>query len=170
MTTWVRPHLFDFMNTDVPTSATTLNILQTCRRCQFRDATDRKIGQASRLSGNVFRLHRRFNGRSFGAGALLGFLYLLYRKVVSWHIPFYYLGTFFILTGICWLTTSSPAVEPLTHLLSGGLLLGAFFMATDYTTSPMVRTAKIILPSAAGVLTFVIRRYAPIPKAFRLPF
>ena len=86
------------------------------------------------------------------------------RQVISWHIPLYYLGTFFILTGICWLTTGSPAAEPVTHLLSGGLLLGAFFMATDYTTSPMSKNGRIVFAVGCGVLTFVIRRYSSYPE------
>ncbi len=164
MTTWVRPHLFDFMNTDVTTSATTLNILKHV------DATSSATQLTAKLDKlpDYLEMFLGYTGGSMGEvsalALLLGFLYLLYRKVVSWHIPFYYLGTFFILTGICWLTTSSPAVEPVTHLLSGGLLLGAFFMATDYTTSPMSENGKIIFAVGCGVLTFVIRRYSSYPE------
>ncbi len=164
MTTWVRPHLFDFMNTDVTTSATTLNILKHV------DATSSATQLTAKLDKlpDYLEMFLGYTGGSMGEvsalALLLGFLYLLYRTVVSWHIPFYYLGTFFILTGICWLTTSSPAVEPVTHLLSGGLLLGAFFMATDYTTSPMSENGKIIFAVGCGVLTFVIRRYSSYPE------
>lgn len=164
MTTWVRPHLFDFMNTDVTTSATTLNILKHV------DATSSATQLTAKLDKlpDYLEMFLGYTGGSMGEvsalALLLGFLYLLYRKVVSWHIPFYYLDTFFILTGICWLTTSSPAVEPVTHLLSGGLLLGAFFMATDYTTSPMSENGKIIFAVGCGVLTFVIRRYSSYPE------
>ena len=126
MTTWVRPHLFDFMNTDVTTSATTLNILKHVDAASSATQLTAKLDKLP----DYLEMFLGYTGGSMGEvsalALLLGFLYLLYRKVVSWHIPFYYLGTFFILTGICWLTTSSPAVEPITHLLSGGLLLGAF--------------------------------------------
>ncbi len=164
MTTWVRPHLFDFMNTDVTTSATTLNIL---KHVDASSSATQLTAKLDKLPDHL-EMFLGYTGGSMGEvsalALLLGFLYLLYRKVVSWHIPFYYLGSFFILTGICWLTTSSPAVEPVTHLLSGGLLLGAFFMATDYTTSPMSENGKIIFAVGCGVLTFVIRRYSSYPE------
>ncbi len=164
MTTWVRPHWLDFMNTDVTTSATTLGILKHV------DASSSATHLSETLSElpNYTEMFLGYTSGSMGevsALALLaGFLYLLYRKVISWHIPVYYLGTFFMLTGICWLVTDSPATEPITHLLSGGLLLGAFFMATDYTTSPMSKKGRIIFAVGCGLLTFVIRRYSSYPE------
>lgn len=164
MTTWVRPHLFDFMNTDVTTSATTLGIIKHIDASSSATQLTEKMGELP----DYLEMFLGYTGGSMGevsALALLaGGLYLLYRKVISWHIPLCYLGTFLILTGICWLHTGSPSVEPLTHLLSGGLLLGAFFMATDYTTSPMSKKGKIIFAVGCGVLTFVIRRYSSYPE------
>ena len=164
MTTWVRPHLFDFMNTDVTTSATTLGIIKHIDASSSATQLTEKMSELP----DYLEMFLGYTGGSMGevsALALLaGGLYLLYRKVISWHIPLCYLGTFLILTGICWLHTGSPSVEPLTHLLSGGLLLGAFFMATDYTTSPMSKKGKIIFAVGCGILTFVIRRYSSYPE------
>ena len=95
---------------------------------------------------------------------LLGFVYLLWRKVITWHIPVYYVGTVFIITGIFWLITGETRYDPLTHILSGGLLLGAIFMATDYTTSPMTIKGQILFAVFCGILTVIIRLYSAYPE------
>lgn len=164
MSTWIKPHLFDFMSTDVTTSATTLNILKhidaSTSATKLMQQLDKLPDYGDMLLG--------YTGGSMGevsAVALLaGFFYLLYRRVITWHIPVYYIGTFFILIGIEWLYTGAAAAEPVSHLLSGGLLLGAFFMATDYTTSPMSEKGKAIFAVGCGILTFVIRRYSSYPE------
>ena len=94
----------------------------------------------------------------------LGLLYLLWRRVITWHIPFYYVSTFFLLTAVTWLNTDDIRFEPVTHLLSGGLLLGAFFMATDYVTTPMTRKGQVIFAVGCGILTYVIRFYSAYPE------
>lgn len=164
MTSWVRPHLFDFMNVDATTAATTLGIL---KHADAATSATRLTAGLSELP-DYWEMFLGYTGGSMGEvsalALLLGFGWLLWRRVVSWHIPVFYLGSFLILTGITWLYTGSPAAEPLTQLLSGGLLLGALFMATDYTTSPMSRKGKIIFAVGCGVLTFVIRRYSSYPE------
>lgn len=163
MTTWWSPKLFDFFNTDVTTSATTLNIIKHV------DASS-SATQLTKLSElpDYWQMLIGYTGGSMGeisALALIaGGLYLMYRHVISWHIPVFYLGTFTLLTTAYWLYTGSPAVEPITHLLSGGLLLGAIFMATDYTTSPMSKKGQVIFAIGCGLLTFVIRRYSSYPE------
>ena len=163
MTTWRSPKLFDFFNTDVTTSATTLNIIKHV------DASS-SATQMTKLNElpDYWQMLIGYTGGSMGeisALALIaGGLYLMYRRVISWHIPVFYLGTFTLLTTVCWLYTGSPAVEPITHLLSGGLLLGAIFMATDYTTSPMTKKGQVVFAVGCGLLTFVIRRYSSYPE------
>ena len=164
MTTWWSPKLFDFFNTDVTTSATTLNIIKHV------DASSSATQLTSKLSDlpNYWQMLVGYTGGSMGEVSALaliaGGLYLMYKKVITWHIPVFYLGTFSLLMSAFWFYTDSPSVEPLTHLLSGGLLLGAFFMATDYTTSPMTKKGQIIFAVGCGVLTFVIRRYSSYPE------
>lgn len=163
MTRWIRPNFSDFLNTDVTTSATTLGILK------HADVST-SATQLTTLDElpSYMDMFLGYTGGSMGeisaAALLLGLIYMLYKKIISWHIPFYYLSTFFILTGINWLYTSSPAVEPLTQMLSGGLLLGAIFMATDYTTSPMSLKGKIIFAIGCGILTYIIRMYSSYPE------
>jgi len=164
MSIWVAPRLFDFMNTDVTTSATTLSIF---KHLDPAASANELVQQTAGLPTYLDML-LGYTGGSMGeisAVALLaGFFYLLYRRVVTWHIPVYYIGSFFILIGIEWLYTGAASAEPLPHLLSGGLLLGAFFMATDYTTSPMSENGKIVFAVGCGVLTYVIRRYSSYPE------
>ena len=154
MTTWVKPNLFDFMNTDASTSATTLGIL--------------KHADATFSIPSYLNMFLGYTGGSMGEvsalALLIGLFYLLYRKVISWHIPVFYVATFFVLTASFAYYTGDASLDPITHLLSGGLFLGAFFMATDYTTSPMSKKGKIIFAIGCGVLTFVIRRYSAYPE------
>ena len=157
MTTWVKPNLFDFMNTDVSTSATTLGILKHADTGALTSSIpsylDMFLGHTGGSMGEVSAL-----------ALLLGLLYLLYRNIISWHIPVFYVATFFVLTASFAYYTGDASLDPLTHLLSGGLFLGAFFMATDYTTSPMSKKGKIIFAIGCGVLTFIIRRYSAYPE------
>ncbi|MDR1864020.1 MAG: RnfABCDGE type electron transport complex subunit D [Bacteroidales bacterium] len=99
------------------------------------------------------------------AGALLlGGAYLLIRKVITWHIPVSIILTAFIFTGILYLTNPEGNAHPLFHLLTGGLLLGAVFMATDYVTSPMNPAGMIIYGTGIGVITVVIRVFGAYPE------
>lgn len=94
---------------------------------------------------------------------LAGAAYLLIKKVISWRIPVCYLATFTLLT---FLFGKSPFDWNFTvlSLLTGGLLFGAFFMATDYTTTPATKRGKLIFGIGCGVLTFVIRRFGGYPE------
>ena len=111
-----------------------------------------------------------------GAIALLiGFAYLLYRKIISWHIPVSILLTVFLFSFVlaCGQETGNPQNIPmwqhafdfaLIQLLSGGLLLGAIYMATDYVTSPMTSKGMIIYGIGIGILTVVIRQWGGYPE------
>jgi len=95
---------------------------------------------------------------------LIGFAYLLIRKVITWHIPVSIIITTFVLTGILWLVNREAYVTPVFHLLTGGLLVGAIFMATDYVTSPMSYSGMIIYGVGIGVITVVIRVFGAYPE------
>lgn len=88
---------------------------------------------------------------------LLGGAYLLIRRVISWHIPVAFIATVGLLT-------LALGQQPLYQLMSGGLLLGAFFMATDYVTSPQTGWGKLVFGLGAGVLTVLIRVYGSFPE------
>ena len=95
---------------------------------------------------------------------LLGGLFLLFKKVISWHIPVSFIGTVILVSGIFWLVDSSRYPNPLFHLLTGGLILGAFFMATDMVTSPVTYRGMVIFGCGCGLLTVLIRLFGGYPE------
>lgn len=94
---------------------------------------------------------------------LIGLAYMLWKKIITWHIPVSILATVFILSGVMHLANPAYA-DPFTVLFSGGLMLGAIFMATDYVTSPMCGKGQLIYGVAIGVLTVVIRNWGAYPE------
>ena len=114
----------------------------------------------SLLIGNV--------GGSFGeiaSGALLlGFVYLLVRKVITWHIPISIILSTLVFTGILYMVNPEIHATPLFHILTGGFILGAVFMATDYVTSPMYSTGMIIFGVGIGIMTVLIRVFGDYPE------
>lgn len=95
---------------------------------------------------------------------VIGGLYLIFSKTISWHIPVAVLGTMFIFSGILYLANPELNANPLFHICSGGAMLGAIFMATDYATSPMTKLGKIIFGVGIGLLTIIIRRFGAYPE------
>ena len=102
-------------------------------------------------------LHAGAMGEVCAAALLLGGLYLVLRRVISPLIPVCYIGTVFLLTTLC-------GADGVYHILSGGLMLGAIFMATDYVTSPMTRLGKVIFAVGCGLITAVIRLFGSYPE------
>ena len=109
-----------------------------------------------------------FKSGSFGEvsalALLLGFVWLLIRKVISWRIPVYVLGTMAIFTGILWLANPDAYMSPVFHLLTGGAILGAVFMATDYVTSPMTNKGMLIFGIGIGFITILVRIWGSYPE------
>lgn len=109
-----------------------------------------------------------FMGGSIGevsaVALLLGGIYLLWQKVITWHIPVSMLATVAIFSGIMWGIHPEQYADPVFHLLTGGVLLGAIFMATDLVTSPMSRKGQIIFGIGIGVLTMLIRYFGAYPE------
>ena len=103
-------------------------------------------------------------GGAVGEGCILallvGFGYLLVRRVISWQIPVIFMGTVFV----CFLVSSGSFTVALYELLAGGLVLGAVFMATDYTTTPITAEGRMLFALGCGLLTFVIRRFCALPE------
>lgn len=96
-------------------------------------------------------------GETCALAIILGGIYLIARKVISPVIPVVYIGTSLVFSLIL-------GRDPIMDLLSGGLLLGAFFMATDYTTSPINRSGRIVFAIGCGVLTMLIREFGSLPE------
>jgi len=103
-------------------------------------------------------------GEMSALALLLGGIYLLIRKVISWHIPIMMLGTITLMTGIFWLVNPDLYASPMFHILTGGALLGAIYMATDLVTSPMTRKGMVIFAVGIGVITVVIRLFGAYPE------
>lgn len=95
---------------------------------------------------------------------LLGAAYLFWRKILTWHIPVSYLGSVVLLAGVFWLADPGRYPDPLFHLLTGGLMLGAFYMATDMVTSPVTPYGMVLFGIGCGVLTVLIRLFGGYPE------
>lgn len=94
---------------------------------------------------------------------IVGLVYMLWKKIITWHIPVSIIGTVFVFTALLHLVNPVYA-DPFTEILSGGLMLGAIFMATDYVTSPMTHKGMLIYGVAIGFLTVVIRNWGSYPE------
>lgn len=97
---------------------------------------------------------------------IIGAIFLLLKRYISWHIPVSFLGALAVLTWIFWIPGASQPFQGnvLFHLFSGGAVLGAFFMATDMVTCPLTKKGKIIFGCGCGLLTAIIRLYAGYPE------
>lgn len=100
-------------------------------------------------------------GETCAIALLLGFVYLVARKVIKWYVPASFVATVFV----CYLIFGGFDVTfALQHVLAGGLLLGAIFMATDYVTTPTTNLGRVVFCVGAGLLTFAIRQFASYPE------
>ena len=106
-------------------------------------------------------MHGGTIGETCAAALLIGFAYLLIRKVIKWHVPVVFVGTVFVLALVF---SGFDAVYAVQHVLTGGLLLGAIFMATDYVTAPVNLRGRIVFAVGCGVITFVIREFCAYPE------
>jgi len=95
---------------------------------------------------------------------IVGGLFLIIRKVITWHIPVVMIITMVVLTGIFWMIDPQQYANPLIHILSGGAILGAFFMATDLVTSPMTKKGMVVFAIGIGLITVVIRLFGAYPE------
>ena len=100
-------------------------------------------------------------GETCAVALLVGFVYLLVRRIITWHIPTAYIGTVFVMY---LLTGGFDFMYALSMVLSGGLILGAVFMATDYVTSPPTAYGKLLFGLGAGLLTYLIRDFGVYPE------
>ena len=102
-------------------------------------------------------LHFGSIGETSAAALLLGGAYLLVKKIISWHTPVAFIATVFVLTALF-------GAQPLHQIFSGGLMLGAIYMATDYSTSPSTASGKIVFGIGCGIFTALIRVFGSYPE------
>ena len=162
MTTWPLPMGFSSKYIDAATGPTALGLVKEGLR---------NGSTISQLMDQVPSHMQMFLGKMGGslgevaAGALIiGGIFLLWKKIITWHIPLSIILTIAVFTGILWLANPQYNADPLFHLLTGGVMLGAIFMATDYVTSPMAKTGMILYGIGIGILTVVIRRFGAYPE------
>jgi electron transport complex protein RnfD len=146
MTTWISP-------IDGVTTASPLGIMKEATGQQLPRIADLFLGN---VSGSL--------GETSALALLIGGLYLLYKKHIDWRIPGSYLGTVFLLTSIVAVIKGYGLEYPVFHLFAGGLFLGAFFMATDWVTSPVTKMGRLIFGAGAGVLVVLIRLKGGYPE------
>ncbi len=145
---------------DAVSTATPLAVMKEQGMAAFRET----FGTPSEVYGSFFLGWRPgCIGETSGLLLVLGGLYLMYRRYITWHIPVSVLGTIALLTWIFGGETLFTG-DPLLAVLTGGALLGAFFMATDYVTSPTTRTAQLIFGAGIGALTVLIRLKGGYPE------
>jgi len=165
MTTWPKPIESARQLTDVITGPTPLAIVKeglakegaTVSNVLSSNGLDNYMDFAvGQMGGSV--------GEISAIAILIGALIMLFKKVITWHIPVSYLGSAVIFSGILWLVNPDMYIDPMFHILTGGMMLGVFFMATDMVSSPMSPVGQIIFGVGCGVLTILIRVFGAYPE------
>ena len=139
--------------TDATTGATVLSVMNEGALDKLPTLVDMLLGKMGGSLGEVSAL-----------ALLLGLVFMLWKKIITWQIPVSILLTVFVFTGIMHLVNPVQYASPFVHLLSGGLMLGAIFMATDYVTSPMSKNGMLVYGVGIGILTTVIRLFGSYPE------
>jgi electron transport complex protein RnfD len=158
MTSWPAAHQLGAY-IDAETCATPLSLMKAAVKGnadalgQLPSSLDLFLGNNPGSLGEVSAL-----------ALLLGLAFMLWKKIITWHIPVSILATVFVLSGLMFLADSTTYASPVAQLCTGGLMLGAIFMATDYVTSPMTHKGMIIYGVAIGFLTVVIRSFGAYPE------
>ena len=148
---------------DAETGATPLAIMKNAIKTGNADLLNDLPSSLHLLLGNNPTGGLGTIGEVCARALLLGLCYMLLKKIITWHIPVSIIATVFVLSGLFHLCDPIYA-DPITEILTGGLLLGAIFMATDYVTSPMTPKGQIIYGVAIGLLTVVIRNWGSYPE------
>ncbi len=163
-TLWLKPHGGPLSGLDAVSAATPLALV---RRAAELVPPDMNLSELLRQANSLAELKRLFIGNVGGClgetSALLllvGALFLVILRVVDWRIPAAYIGTVIVLA----LVLPGSHLMPWFHVFSGGIILGAFFMATDYVTSPITAKGRIIFGVGCGLITMLIRLYGGYPE------
>ena len=165
MTSWPRPGQWvAYLNAE--TGATPLALMKQAIKAHDPSVLKELPGSLGLLIGLPENYQSGVGslGEICGVALLLGFAYLLWRKIISWHIPVAIFVTVFVFSGLMNLYDPSAFAAPWYHLFTGGLMLGAIFMATDYVTSPMTHKGMLIYGVGIGFLTVLIRLFGAYPE------
>jgi len=151
MTTWTYPKTDKYAQIDAITAATPLG------QFKFEKIT---TDYADLLFGNISGAL----GETSALAILIGGLFLLIMKYADWRIPLSYMGTVFIIGGLFWYFSPEKYPDPVFHMLAGGLMIGALFMATDMVTSPITTSGAWIFGAGAGIVLVIIRLFGGVPE------
>jgi len=156
MSSYMKPGIWKTMDSTIITGATPMGLLKESgiqTALENHTYMDMFLGNIGGALGEVSAL-----------ALIIGFIYLLIRKHVSWHIPISYIGTVLIISSVFYLISPEQYGTPLYHLLGGGLMLGALFMATDMVTSPSTVKGSLIFGMGCGIITMLIRIAGALPE------
>ena len=162
MTTWPKPIPWNTALTDVITGPTPLAVIKegVDQGAKVSELLPQVPGYTELLVGSM--------GGSVGEisaiALILGGVYMLARRIISWHIPVSFLASAAVFAAIFWQINPEAYADPLFHMLAGGMMLGAIYMATDYSTSPMAPRGMIIFGIGCGLLTMIIRLFGAYPE------
>ncbi|MBQ3175707.1 MAG: RnfABCDGE type electron transport complex subunit D [Bacteroidales bacterium] len=163
MTDWTAPASFFGASLDAASGATPLALVKEA--VAAGTPVSEIFAQNPSLSYSQLLFARVGSAGEVSAIALLlGFVYLLVRRVIKPHITLSIWATVFVFSGILWLCNPDQFTDPIFNLLTGGMLLGSIFMATDYVTSPMSEKGMIIFGVGIGVITILIREFGAYPE------
>ncbi|RJQ49931.1 MAG: RnfABCDGE type electron transport complex subunit D [Nitrospiraceae bacterium] len=160
MTKWPMPTA-NFLEMDAKTTATPLGLLKEEGLAKLIEHFGDKAALYKSL---LFGSTAGSLGETSAIALLLGAAILLYKRYITWHIPFSFLGTVALAAWIFGGKEGLFTGDPVIHLLSGGLILGAFFMATDYVTCPTIRKGQLIFGVGCGAITMLIRLKGGFPE------
>ena len=163
MTDWTAPASFFGASLDAASGATPLALVKEA--VAAGTPISEIFAQNPSLSYSQLLCARVGSAGEISAIALLlGFVYLLVRRVIKPHITLSIWATVFVFSGILWLCNPEQFTDPVFNLLTGGMLLGSIFMATDYVTSPMSEKGMIIFGVGIGIITILIREFGAYPE------
>ncbi len=162
MTSWPKPHPITKMLVDTITGPTPLGYIKEGLGAgkTLAELTPHLPSYAQQLMGQM--------GGSLGEvsalALIIGGIYMLWKKIITWEIPVSMLLTVFVVSGILWLINPQHYMDPVFNLLTGGVMLGAIFMATDMVTSPMTRSGQLVFGFGIGLITMLIRVWGAYPE------
>jgi len=159
MTSWTTPAPLG-SGIDAVTTATPLGEWKTAVMLTGKLPENMAAGFGDYFIGNMSGCL----GEVSALALLLGAAYLFWKKIITWHVPITFIATVLILGGVFWLIDPSRYPNPVFHLLTGGLVLGAFYMATDMVTSPVTVKGQLVFGFGCGLVTLLIRQYGGYPE------
>ena len=162
MTTWPVPGSQGFFswNLDAVTAATPLGLIKEAGSGGLSAVAADLPSYGALFMGNIGGCI----GEASALAVIIGGLYLVWKGYIAWQVPLVYLAGLAVTTGTAWAIDPETYIDPLYHILAGGAMLGAWFMVTDMTTTPMSLTGRLVFAGGAGVIAGLIRLFGGFPE------